>query len=235
MKDTLKILGLNERESQVYLTLLKEQTSNASSLARLTKINRTTVYLELENLIKRGLVSFATKNNVREFRAANPEKFLQIMNTQKERFENILPQLQSLYNPSNTYNVEVFEGKEGIKTFYQDIYQNAKEFYVLGATGKATEVLKFEYPHFMQEFIAKNITEKVIANFDSKAIFQKHPSSHVAVKYLPKKHKSFVTTILYNGKVAIQSLQEKVYVIIIADSLLYQTYKNQFDLLWKLL
>ena len=49
-KEVLKDMGLGEREAQVYLALLKEKSCNASKLAKVARVNRTTAYLELENL-----------------------------------------------------------------------------------------------------------------------------------------------------------------------------------------
>ena len=61
-EQVLKEFGLNEREVQVYLALLKEKSCTASKLAKVAKVNRTTAYLELENLMKRGLVSYVIKD-----------------------------------------------------------------------------------------------------------------------------------------------------------------------------
>jgi len=235
-KEILKGLGLNEREAQLYLSLIKERSSTASKLAKLAKVNRTTAYLELENLMKKGLVSYIIKNSKRYYRAASPIKFIEILDEKKKKFQNILPILRNLHSPAEQFNIEVYEGKEGIKTFYSDIYKNCKEFFVLGATGKAVEVLKYSYPHFLTKFMKKNIKEKALANLSSKKIMGKHPKTHFKIKYLPKNHEAKITTIIYSNKVAFQSLQdENIYVVIIKDKLMNQTYKSHFDLIWDLL
>lgn len=232
-EDVLKELGLNEREAKVYLTLLKEKRSTASKLAKQSKLNRTTTYLELENLMKRGLVSYVIKDSKRYYQSAPPEKFIDILEEKKKSFEVILPKLKSLHQISQPFSIEVFEGKEGIKTFYQDIYNSSKEFLVFGATGKATEVLQYSYPHFLEKFIKRNIKERVLANSQAKKIMEAHPKSHVLVKYLPEKYMADVTTIIYNGKIAIQSLQEEnIYVVVISDKLLYNSYKSYFEFMW---
>jgi sugar-specific transcriptional regulator TrmB len=236
MKQIFKELGLNERETDVYLTLLKEGSITASKIAKLTKINRTTTYLELENLIDRGVVSYVIKDSKRHYRATSPEKFIHILDEKKKNFQAILPQLQGLHKSIDPFNFEVFEGKEGIKTFYMDIYHNAKEFLVLGATGKATEVLKYSYPHFVNKFLKKKIKERALANESSREIMESHPKSIVKIKYLPSKYEFDVTTIIYGNKIAIQSLQkDNIYVVVIKDNLLHKSYKNHFELLWSLL
>ncbi len=233
MEDELRDFGLNEREAKAYVALLRERSCTASKLAKAAKVNRTTAYLELENLMKKGLVSYVIKDSKRYYQAAPPEKILALLEDKKKRFEEILPRLKQQFTQTEPFKIEVFEGKEGIKTFYQDIYNNAKEFLVFGATGKAVEVLRYSYPHFLNKFIEKNIKERALANTQAKEIMDMHPKTHLQVKYLPEKYKADVTTIIYGGKVAIQSLQEEnIYVVVIADRHLYKSYKNYFEFMW---
>jgi len=213
--------------------LLREKSCTASKLAKVSGVNRTTVYLELDNLIKKGLASYVIKSSKRYYQAVSPDKLLSILEFRKKRIKSILPKLRSLVSVDEPFKTEIFEGKEGIKTFYQDILSSCKEFYAFGVTGKATEVLEFSYPHFIKEFVKSGIKEKALANWDAKKIMNKHPRRHVKVKYLHKKYKSDVTTVLYAGKVAIQSLQkDNIYVVVIKDKRLFEGYKSYFDFMW---
>jgi sugar-specific transcriptional regulator TrmB len=230
----LKEFGLNEKESEIYVILLKEKSATASKLAKITKINRTTTYLELENLTELGLVSYVIKNSKRYYQPAKPERFIEILNLKKEKFKSILPQLKNLHKTTTPFKIEVFEGKEGIKTFYQDILNNAKEILVFGATGKAIEVLKYSYPHFLKKFIQSNLKRREIANFQAKKIIESYSKTNLKLKYLPEKYSAEVTTVIYDNKIAIQSLQkDNIYVTVITDKLLYQSYKNYFEFMWK--
>ncbi|MBU0957701.1 MAG: hypothetical protein KKF56_02720 [Nanoarchaeota archaeon] len=237
MKEILQELGLNEKESKIYLELLKQKSCTASKIAKLTNLNRTTAYLELENLMKLGLVNYVIKESKRYYQPSSPTKLIEILDSKKEKVKSILPQLNNLHETKEPFNIEVYEGKEGIKTFYQDILNNAKgEVLVYGGTGKALEVLEFEYPHFIKKWVKANLKERGIVNLEAKNILSKtHPKTHMKTKYLPKEYKAEITTVIYNNKIAIQSLQENIYVIVIKDLLLYKTYKNQFELIWRLL
>ena len=117
MKEELKKFGLNEKEADVYLTLLKEKKATASKIAKLSKLNRTTAYLELDNLMKKGLINYVIKNSKRYYQPANPEKLLSILEEKKEFIKKILPELKSLTSEINPFKTEVYEGKEGIKIF----------------------------------------------------------------------------------------------------------------------
>ncbi len=231
---TLEEFGLSNKEARIYLTLLKEKSCTASKLAKIAKINRTTAYLELDNLVQCGLASYVIKNSKKHFQAASPDKLIEILETKKSNINSILPELKSLHKTPEIFKTEVFEGKEGIKTFYQDILNNAEEVLAFGVTGKATEILEFEYPHFLKKFIRANIKERALANPEAKRRLKSHPRSHLKVKYLSKEYAAKVTTIIYSGKVAIQSLQkENIYVVVIKDKFLYESYKNYFEFMWK--
>ena len=56
-KEKLQELGLSEKEARVYLALFELGPSVVSGLAKKAGINRSTTYVILETLAKRGLVS----------------------------------------------------------------------------------------------------------------------------------------------------------------------------------
>lgn len=233
MKEELREAGLNYNEIKVYIALLKEKKATASHVAKLVKMNRTTAYLELDNLVGRGLVSYVIRDSKRYYQPASPDKLLQILDFKREKIKSILPSLKSLSGISEPFKIEILEGKEGVKTFYQDILENAKEVLAFGVTGKAMEVLEFSYPHFLKKFVGAGIKERALANFDSEDLMRKHPRRNLKVRFLPKGFKSEVTTFIYSGKIAIQSLvRENIYVAIITDKLLYEGYKNYFEFMW---
>lgn len=235
-KEVLQEVGLNEKEAIIYLGLLKERICGASKLSKLTKIQRTTVYLELDNLIRRGLVSYVIKNSKRYYQAASPEKLVEILDTKRQKINSILPNLKNLHPTIQPFKIEVFEGKEGIKTFYQDILNNkVKELLAFGVTGNAFEVLKFEFPHFVQKFEKAGLRVRYLANKSSEKLLKELPKNRTKIKYLPNQYFSDITTIIYKNKIAIQSLiKENIFVILIEDEKLFKGYKNYFEFMWGL-
>lgn len=235
--EILQEAGLNDKEAVIYLELLKEKICNASKLSKLTKIQRTTVYLELDNLIKKGLVSYVIKNSKRYYQAASPEKLIEILDTQKQKIQSILPSLKNLHHSIEPFKIEIFEGKEGIKTFYQDILNsNTKELLAFGVTGNAFEILKFEFPHFVKKYEKAGLKVRYLANNSSKKILNELPKDKAKIKYLPEQYTSDVTTIIYSNKIAIQSLvEDNIFVILIEDEKLFKGYKNYFEFMWKLI
>ena len=230
----LQEFGLTDKEALIYLTLLREKVCNASKLARLTKIQRTTVYLELDNLIQKGLVSYVIKNSKRYYQSASPDKLIEILETKKAQIKSILPELKNLSRAISPFKIEVYEGKEGIKTFYQDILNsNTKELLAFGVTGNAFKILEFEFPHFAKKFLKAGLQVRYLANKSSESLLAELPKNRVRIKYLPEQYSSEVTTIIYGNKIALQSLiKENIFVILIEDEKLFKGYKNYFDFMW---
>lgn len=230
-KEVFEDLGLNERETKVYLSLLKKKQANALDISKDTKINRTTVYFELENLINKGLASYIIKKSKKLFHPSPPEKILDYIEEKKENFKKILPELSELHELIEKPIIEVYEGKEGIKSFYLDILKEKSDVYAFGVTGIAFETLKYYFPQYMKKVIKTNIKIKYIANKDSKKYFDNIDYHNFEIKYT--KAQASVTTIIYSNKIAIQSLKEEnFYVTIIEDKNLNETYKNYFNMMW---
>jgi sugar-specific transcriptional regulator TrmB len=57
INDTLKELGLNDKEIKVYLALLKHGRTTPTVLSKLTKINRATVYNIAKSLLTLGIIA----------------------------------------------------------------------------------------------------------------------------------------------------------------------------------
>lgn len=56
LTDNLKKLGLNNKEIEIYLTLIKKGSTSPTDLAKITKINRATIYSSAKNLQNKGLI-----------------------------------------------------------------------------------------------------------------------------------------------------------------------------------
>jgi hypothetical protein len=113
---------------------------------------------------------------------------------------------------------------------------NDKEIMAFGVTGQAFDVLKFEFPHFVKQFMEVGFRARYLANHDSKRLLSALPQKRVQIKYLPKQYESDVTTIIYGDKIAIQSLTgDNIYVIVIKDKALCAGYKAYFEFMWSIL
>ncbi|MBU4308782.1 MAG: hypothetical protein KJ566_03230, partial [Nanoarchaeota archaeon] len=107
----LESLGLTRTESKLYLTLLQVGEATAVHLAKETSIHRRTIYDNLAILIRKGLVSYKLKNNIKYFEAINPTTFKGFLDEKKNTLNEILPTLINLFeNKQQTPKITILEG-----------------------------------------------------------------------------------------------------------------------------
>ena len=95
-EEVLRDLGLSDKETQVYLTLLSFGQSAVNAIARKAKLNRVTTYDILKYLQEKGLVSYVVKSGVKYFEAAEPQKLLGDLQEKEDKVKSILPELEML-------------------------------------------------------------------------------------------------------------------------------------------
>src|SRR6185436_1429888 len=76
---------LGDKEILVYQTCLEHGFLNPTQIARLTGIKRTTIYLVVEELKRKGLLNEKIKGKKKIVGAAPPETLRQLVDQEKER------------------------------------------------------------------------------------------------------------------------------------------------------
>jgi len=236
-KNILVNAGLTLRESEAYLALLELKESLVSELSKKTKENRTHLYDTLNSLIKKGLASYVIKNGKKYFRPASPEKIIDYLREKEKLIEEKLPELNELYKPKiKAPVIEVFEGKEGIKTVLRDVLKENKEWLCLGSTGKSKEVIPFFLEHLHKQRVKQKLKLKVIYNndkFGRERGKEVEKQKYSEVKYMPKT--SPTTTYIYGEKVIVIVWEkEKLVAVMIQDKDIADSYRSYFNGLWKI-
>lgn len=121
-------LNLKETHSRVYVKLLESGPLSVGNLYKHLGMPRSTLYGLLEDLNVCGLVTLSSKQDIKIWQAAPPEKVKEIM-TEKvdsltaaiEDFNTVLPTLKNnqrvdFVSPKFSY----FEGSEGLKQLLKD-------------------------------------------------------------------------------------------------------------------
>lgn len=88
MNTTLNQLGLNDKEVEVYIHLLKLGKATPSTLAKLTKINRATVYNVAKSLESKGVITQDLSRKTLYFVALPPQNLEQIIDRQVRELES---------------------------------------------------------------------------------------------------------------------------------------------------
>ena len=134
MLDTLRshlgAAGLSDKESNVYLALLQLGSATPTLLAKKTHLNRSTTYLTLSSLQKRGLVSSVEARGKQCFVAEPPDRLAKLVDESVRRVEgaraNILeamPALSALFQVADSApRVRFFEGAEALQAAREEMW-----------------------------------------------------------------------------------------------------------------
>ena len=115
LKEKLQKVGLSEKESAVYLTLLKTGKTTAYGLALKAGLKISTTYVILEELRQKDLVLKIPDSKKQLFLANNPELFFEKLSGNVTSLQKSLPQLYNLSKRNNESIVITYEGYTGIK------------------------------------------------------------------------------------------------------------------------
>lgn len=237
-REALLKIGLSGNEVDIYLALLQLGPSLVSKIVQKTGINRTNIYDRLKRLIDKGLVAYIIKSNRKYFYAAEPKRIMRYLEEKEEKIEEekelikeILPGLEKIRPVTKEEAVEVYEGKEGLKTILEDIIRTKQDILTYGSEGNFSRILKFYFKHYLKRLEKTGIKMKVIFNFDdTKKPFE---WKFAKVKYAPKQYKTPTETTIYGDKVAIFLLTEESKAILIKSKTISEAYKNYFSLMWR--
>jgi len=228
--DSLKEIGLQEGEIKLYISLLKLNEATATEISKHSGMHRSHIYDLIEKLKEKGLVSFVIKNNVKYFRASDPGNILDYLDERKENIKKIMPELSKLRDiTKETLSVEIYKGKEGIKTILNDILKEEKDYLLFGN-------LKFEkiMPLFIEQFVKRadklKITERAILESGTKII----PTKRNEYKYISKEYLFPNAIVVYGNKVATFIWQDPFYIILSKSDEISQSHKSHFNTLWKI-
>ena len=233
----LEEFGLTATEEKVYLALLKTGESTAAEIIKKTQLHRTTVYDVLDRLIEKGLASYILKNKIKHYSPANPSKFFDIATEEKTKAEEkqklakkVIANIKSIKESSDKKtSAQIFVGVKAQKTIMNDIIEVGEDFLIFGSGGTFKEVLPLYTEQWASQRRKKNIKAKIISTKGTKAPIWKLNQ----VKFISKEYQSPAVTIIYKNKVAIFIHEEPVLIILIESKKLSQSYKNYFNLLWK--
>jgi sugar-specific transcriptional regulator TrmB len=237
--------GLSEKEARVYLALLELEVAAVSEIAKTAEVNRSSAYVVLESLKKKGLVSVSGDKKIQNYVAVSPELLLheaenRAKKTQdlKNKINNILSELKALHKDTkHRPKVMVFEGKSGLREVYWDILKTpgANDLRVFADPARIFNL----FPDFMNQNIArikKGIKMYAINPATKESInLLKMPlrNSQDEFALIPKNKFNFSSDIaIWGDKIGLASPREQ-FGIIIENKEIAEMLRNSFELAWQ--
>jgi sugar-specific transcriptional regulator TrmB len=179
-------LGLTERETKVYISLLSKKSFTSSELQKSAGIPRTKIYEVLSKMIDRGICAERRTGKIKYYEAVEPKKALnKMLEDYKSNYQNevekkkqLIENLAEIFNPVYEKNktfvsplefIEVIKDKDQAQSRILQAFQNAKSEveslikgpYVCDITSRVNQQVREEKNLLKRGVICRKIYESV--------------------------------------------------------------------------
>ena len=245
--DSIKNLGLNDKEAQIYLALLQLGQATAPGLAKTSRLKKPTAYVIIEQLVAKRFAVKLVSGKKKVFAAVSPEKCLKMAKTRVNQAENVLPELLALKKSFKEEKISVryLEGIEGLHSAYSQIVKDLKKkpadkrliagFYA--RTGIQSEEIEAVFQEMNESFRKHAIKRRVLTVYNQEML-GKYLSAAMSKKYLVEVkaikeefYSSNVSIETYDDYIQIFS-QRLMQIIVIEDADIAAAIRQIFDLVW---
>lgn len=230
--EILENLGLEEPEVKTYLALLDLGEATATKLAERAGLGRVHIYQITTKLIEKGLASYVIKNNVKYFRAANPETLLKELQQKEDNLKKIIPELKARQQLTKSETkVEIYRGTEGINTIFKIILKEKEDYYMLGGGNECCT--NQDVQTILNIFLKRAEQLEMKGWLLERKESQFYVAVHEEYRFLPKEYFSSTTLTIWGNKMATFVWTRPYYVIVVENEEVAKSNLNTFKYLWK--
>jgi sugar-specific transcriptional regulator TrmB len=231
----LEEIGLTNIEIKVYLTLLEIGETKSGYIIKNSNVGNSGVYRALESLIKKGLVSYIIKNNVKYFHALDPDNLIKYIDNKKQKILELVPNL-SKKNLEFENNAKIYVGYKAILKSYDDCLNelNRGEESLFFSVGDEDLSDKQVLTFFKNASVRRNelgIKMRGIAQKSTKKLFEKYPVK-MNMRYIDLKLPTGVA--IYKYSIIMTSWKENPISIVVTCKDIADSYRTFFEDVWKI-
>jgi sugar-specific transcriptional regulator TrmB len=236
-KESLKSLGLTEKETTIYLYLLEQGTTPPQTISKETGILRQTIYDIINKMKNDGLITEIKQNKKTAYSATDPKNFLSKIKEKESIAKSILPELnQIMKSAKSNSSAQLYQGIKGIKSINEKVLESKNISTILPQIGEES-LQDYYIGNFSKKRTTKKIPIKILRN-KIKSEIQKQIKTDKKelreVKILEELTGFTSQIILLENSIAIISFHEKPFGVIIEDTLITNSLKIIFNILWTL-
>lgn len=246
MLKELQDIGLAEKEARVYLAALEIGRATADQLAKQAKIVRSTTYVQLESLMKKGLMSTYEEGKKTYFAPESPEYLKRIFELKKKEFEareleldSFLPALlQKFEGAGERPVVRFFNGKEGITAMREETLElkPEEEILIIYSMDALEKVYSMdELKAYTQKRVAKKIKIRSIYSKKDGPLAPDNIAPNANRRFIPYDKMPLSSDFfIFRDKIAIMALSGSIFGIVVESREIAQSLRALFALLWSI-
>jgi sugar-specific transcriptional regulator TrmB len=231
-------LGFSEIEAKVYLALLKLGPSPVLIISQQAGVKRSTTYLAIDSLQRKGLVNIEVKGLKKWYVAENPEKLEGLVEEYRRTLRESMPKLAALYNLKGSEGViKYYQGIDGIRSAYEVLLEDVQPgdfYYSISEVGRWYELDPEYFENLRIRRAHKGLKIKILVNNTPSANEYKNKAAlyNQEVKILPPGIDLTSTITLTPHKIIFHQIVPPVSAILMDNQSIIQVQKELFGLLW---
>lgn len=234
----LKDLGLNDKESEIYLAALTLGPTTVLKLATHSGVKRTSIYSTLESLKLKGLLSTEVRGFKARYVATPPASLKTLLSNRLQLLESCLPDFEALYNLAGVGSViRQYQGLRAIQGLYEELLGSLKahEDYMV-----MTDLAKWESLdlHFFRSFVKrrskKSIRLRILTTPSKSALRRQNEDRDYdgALRILPTGTQLGTNLIITDSYVVFHQLVAPMDAILLNNKSVIALQKELFNVIW---
>ena len=233
-EEVLQKLGLTEKETKVYLALLRVGEAPVVTVAKQADIPRTHCYDILRTLSEKGLVNAILQNGHYRYTAVSPHQVKRIFSNRLQAFEELLPSLETIYQGAvDRPTVRFFVGKDGMKAIHQEFLAEAKELLFYGAGEDWVKSFN-DWEDFTRALIRARITiRELVRHLPEMDTYGKlYDGERRQMRFIPDTWAFPSDCAIWDNKVAFLTYGEDMHGVVVESNTISASQRQVFELLW---
>ena len=242
LRPLLHRVGLDEKESEIYLALLSLKVARAAAVAKVARQSRSHTYLILRALVQKGLVSEIERGKVLHFVAEPPERLLGYLDDRKQQLEELRPIVENslpLFSSITSQfvgqpRVTFLRGIDGMKQIYRDTLKrdfcslfNPEEMYTAFGGNVVTQVFGKNAELRGRDLLIDSPAARRYRNE------LKHGDAY-QIRFLPKSVTFGTDTIVTEDTVALFAYDLDRTIVRIENANIATSFRAWFEVLWSI-
>ncbi|MEA1929743.1 MAG: helix-turn-helix domain-containing protein [Patescibacteria group bacterium] len=159
-KTLSQFFNLGEAEAKIYIAATKAKDALISDLAKAAGLRRTSVYLPLEKLIEKGLITKTKVGKRIKYNAVDPQTLSSIFDQHKGDIDQLVQNLSQSYLSSQAVaSVEYFSGTTGVNSALEIFLDQTKDG--LWKTFESNLNSPIPTLHRFEDYICRRVKRKI--------------------------------------------------------------------------
>ncbi len=233
-------IGLDAKESEIYIALLSLKVARASAVAKVARQSRSHTYLILRALVEKGLVSEIERGKVIHFVAEPPQRLLGYLDDRRQQLEELRPIVENaipLFSSITSQfvgqpRVTFLRGIDGMKQVYRDLLKrdfcalfNPEAMYDAFGGNVVTQVYgKHAELHGRDLLVDNAAARRYMSELKQDSTYQ--------IRLLPKSVSFGTDTIITEDTVALFAYDLDRTIVRIENANIAASFRAWFEVLW---